>query len=112
MSLTLRNAFLTLPPALVTIASSACAQPSGPYGDRMMGPGYHGFWGGGWMALLLWALIVIGLGLLIRWAWPMTTDKTCSVNSGQRAMEILKERYAKGEIDKAQFDRIKKDLEA
>jgi putative membrane protein len=94
------------------MATSACAQPYGRYGDRMMGPGYHGFWGMGWMALLFWALIVIVLVLLIRWAWQVTADKKSSVNSGNRALEILKERYAKGEIDKAQFDRIKKDLEA
>ena len=42
----------------------------------------------------------------------MTVDKKSSENSGQRALEILKERYASGEIDKAQFDKIKKDLEA
>ncbi len=66
----------------------------------------------GWVAFLFWALIIIGLVLLIRWVRQMTVDKKTSANSGQRALEILKERYASGEIDKAQFDSIKKDLEA
>jgi len=91
---------------------SAFAQQHGQYADRMMGPGYHGFWGMGLPALLLWLLVVAGLVVLIRWVWQMTTKKTPSANPGQRALDILKERYAKGEIDKAAFDRIKKDLEA
>lgn len=64
------------------------------------------------MAFVFWVLIIIGLVFLIRWVRQMTVDKKSSENSGQRALEILKERYASGEIDKAQFDKIKKDLEA
>ena len=112
MSFTTKNTLIALTPVLVTAATSACAQPYGRYSDRMMGPGYHGFWGMGWMALLFWALIAIGLVLLIRWVVQMTNDRKSSTNSGQRAIEILKERYAKGEIDKTEFDRMKKDLEA
>ncbi len=112
MKRTGRNILFPLPPALITVATSACAQPYGRYGDQMMGPGYHGFWGMGPMSLLLWALIAIGLFLLIRWLLQMNIGQKSSTNSGQRAIEILKERYAKGEIDKTEFDRIKKDLDA
>ena len=93
------------------MVTSAFAQQYGRYGDRMMGPGYHGFWGMGWMALLLWVLIIVGLILLTRWVWQMMSTGKSSGIHGRNALEILRERYAKGEIDKVEYDRIKKDLE-
>lgn len=111
MSSSTGKTLIFLTPALVAMTTSASAQTYGRYSDRMMGP-YHGFWGMGWMAWLFWGLVIIGLILLIRWVHQMTVGSKPSDNPGQRAIEILKERYAKGEIDKTQFDRIKKDLEA
>ena len=112
MSITAKTGlFLAAAPVLTAVATSAGAQTVGRYGDPMMGAAHHDYWGMGWMTLLLWALIVIGLVVLIRWVRQMTAEKKSSAPSGQRALEILKERYAKGEIDKAQFDSIKKDLE-
>jgi len=39
------------------------------------------------------------------WAWRQSAG-----SSGNRALEILKERYAHGEIDKSEFEKMKKDL--
>ena len=61
-----RPLFPAFVPALVAVATSACAQPYGRYSDRMMGPGFHSFWGMGWMAFVFWVLIIIGLVFLIR----------------------------------------------
>ena len=83
------------------------------YGNNMMGYGYGygpmmGWSGFGFLSDILWSvLIVVAIVTLVRWL----TGKPgrWSRNS---SLDILKERYAKGEIDKAEFEAKKKDLNA
>jgi putative membrane protein len=74
-------------------------------GGMMWGWGYGFF---GWlMMLLFWGLIIAGAMLVIRWL----VDQTRSPASGSEpARDVLKRRYAKGEITKEQFDAMKRDL--
>jgi putative membrane protein len=86
----------------------------GRYGNWQMGPGTMGSWGMGWFGgifmIVFWILILVGLVFVIRWLIQATGKKGDSIQHGSRAMEILKERYARGEIDKAQFEAMKRDL--
>jgi putative membrane protein len=86
----------------------------GRYGDWHMGPGMMGGWGMGWFGsifmLIFWGLIIVGLVLLIRWLIQTTKKGPEALHSGARALEILKERYAGGEIDKEEFEEKKRDL--
>lgn len=70
-----------------------------PYGYGMMG-------GWGWLGLLfqlaLLALLVYGLVRLLSRPVPGVTHN--------QALEILRQRYAKGEIDQATFERMKEVL--
>jgi putative membrane protein len=66
-----------------------------------------GFLGGIFM-LVFWGLIIAGLVLLVRWLWDRAQPGT---GAGDAPLEILKRRYARGEIGKEEFERIKKDLE-
>ena len=74
-------------------------------GGMMWGWGYGFF---GWlMMLLFWALIIAGALLVIRWL----VDQTRSPALGsETALDVLKRRYAKGEITKEQFEAMKRDL--
>jgi putative membrane protein len=81
----------------------------GEYNGWHMGPGMMGGWGMGWIMLLFWILVLVGLILIIKWLLQMTSGDKKLTGSG-RAIDILKERYARGEIDKAEFLAIKKDL--
>jgi putative membrane protein len=86
----------------------------GRYGNWQMGPDMMGSWGMGWFGgifmIIFWILILVGLVFLVRWLVQTTNKKGDSGPSGYRAMEILKERYARGEIDKTQFEAMKRDL--
>ena len=86
----------------------------GGYGGWQMGPGMMGNYGMGWFGgifmIVFWILILVGLVFVIRWLVQTTGKKGNGVQHGSRAMEILKERYARGEIDRAQFEAMKRDL--
>jgi putative membrane protein len=84
------------------------------YGVGDMG-GMMGDWGMGWFGmifmLLFWGIIIVGLVFLIRWLIQATGDRDRSgVSTGSNAMDILKERYARGEINRDEFESMKKDL--
>lgn len=93
----------------------ALAQWGGGYGGRHMGPGMMGEWGmGGWFSMIFmmifWVLVIVGLLLLIKWLLQTTKKRPDTMYGGSGAMDILKERYARGEIDKEEFEAKKKDL--
>ncbi|MBU4220375.1 MAG: SHOCT domain-containing protein [Euryarchaeota archaeon] len=72
----------------------------------MDGYGY-GMSSGMWiLAAIFWILILVGLVLLIKYLWEGAGAK----GAQESALEILKKRYAKGEINKEEFEEKKKDL--
>lgn len=71
-------------------------------------------WAEGWGVfamihmLLWWVLILLGIVVLARWAFGCPQRGKKHEDS---ALTILRERYARGEIDKAEFEARKRDLE-
>lgn len=62
-------------------------------------------WYGGWfMMIVFWVLVIA----FIAWVARETTGNNSKSSSG--ALDILKERYAKGEINQAEFKAKKKDI--
>ena len=86
---------------------------SSPFGsnnstNNMMNFGFGPFGGFGWIFMILWwVLIIAGIVALIKW---LTSQSSNTNNREKSALEILQERYAKGEIDKKEFEERKKDL--
>jgi putative membrane protein len=73
-------------------------------------------WGAGWgffgvlHMLLWWVLIILGIVVLVRWLMAGTSRG--AAKSGDRALEVLRERYARGEIDDDALETRKRDLAA
>ncbi|HQS58757.1 MAG: electron transporter RnfE [Gallionellales bacterium 35-53-114] len=65
--------------------------------------GGYGF-GGVFMALW-WVLIIFGIVMLVKWV----TNSSHSAG-GNKSLDILKERYARGEINEQEFQKRKSDL--
>lgn len=97
--------------AIGSVGSAAWAEGPGrgAYYDHMMGDygvGYGpGFFGVG-MMILFWAIIIGAAVLIVRWL--MDKDRT----RGSSALDILKERLARGEVDPAEYEARKKALES
>lgn len=94
--------------------SPAFAQ-SGRYGNWHMGRWMMGDWGMGWSGmifmLLFWGVIIAGIVFLIRWIAQNKNSKgDSSASTGSRAMDILKERYARGEITHDEFESMRKEI--
>ena len=63
-----------------------------------------GFFGGSIMMIVFWVLLVAFI------VWMVREVDNKNSRSSSNALEILKERYAKGEISKEEFEEKKKDL--
>jgi len=59
--------------------------------------------------LLIWGFVILGLVLVIRWV--VMRGKHDKRKSRQTPLEVLKTRYARGEIDRETYERMKQELE-
>lgn len=65
-------------------------------------------WGIGMMLMMLvfWAAVIVGIVLAIRW---LVTQGKAS-HPTDAALDILRQRYARGDISKEEFEAKKRDL--
>ncbi|MEW6108837.1 MAG: SHOCT domain-containing protein [Nitrospirota bacterium] len=67
--------------------------------------------GFGWFIMMFfWVLVIIGVIYLIKVIGGSERKGTTGTTSDS-PLDILRKRYAKGEINKEEFDRIKEDIE-
>jgi putative membrane protein len=80
-----------------------------------MGHGMMGNWGMGGFGMvfmmIFWVLAIVGVVFLVRWLIQTAgSGKAAGQQRGSGAVEILKARYARGEINKAEFESMKRDI--
>ena len=60
----------------------------------------------GLLLILLFVLVVVAA---VKWLWGQKSPFV--VNDRENALEILKKRYAKGEVGKEEFETIRREIE-
>lgn len=70
-------------------------------GDWGWGTGFGGFF-----MILFWALVILGIV-----KWLAGSSGMGGTPPSKSARQILEERYARGEIDREEFEQKKRDLE-
>ncbi|GMR08624.1 MAG: SHOCT domain-containing protein [Gammaproteobacteria bacterium] len=70
----------------------------------------NGSMGFGWILMILfWGLVILGIVALLKWLSTRSADNSPS-RTAKTALEILEERYARGEIERQEFEQKKRDL--
>ena len=98
--------------ALIIVPSVVGAVYGWQGGDwGMMGPGMMGGFGWGWfmpifpilfLGLIIWAVVALARG--------SSESRGTDSSKADSAMEVLKQRYARGEINKEEYEEKKKDI--
>ena len=101
----------------ITLVAGALGTPLPAWAQERQwdGWGMHPMWGawGVWgismmvVMLVFWALVIAGLVLGLRWLVTASRPP-----ASDRALAVLRERYARGEINKEEFEARRRDLEA
>lgn len=100
-----RLSLLMVPLVPIMLPSPACAQQV----DTNCGPGM--MWGGGWswmmffgplMMILFWGTVILLVVFAVRWLGGL--PESLHPSSQKTALEILQERFARGEIEKDEYE--------
>jgi len=66
----------------------------------------YGFMGG--FMWIFWIAVIVGIILLVK--WTVQQSKPHSENQEMSSIEVLKKRYAQGEIERDEYEQRRKDL--
>ena len=67
---------------------------------------------GGLGGMFMWLIWIVIAAVIIYLVFNLSKRNKISIDSAEQSpIEILKRRYAKGEITKEEFDRIKREIE-
>ena len=58
----------------------------------------------------MWIILLIVIGLLVYFYVQSQKNKDQTPNRNENPLDILKKRYAKGDITREEFEQMKKDL--
>jgi len=102
------------PATLLSVLTPAIAQAQQPDGQYYGPHMWHGGWGGWFfgpvMMILFIAVAVAVIVLLVRWLGGPGHGGVHHGPPGKTPVDILRERFARGEIDKEEFEERKRVL--
>ena len=107
----LTNVLMALPAALVSVPALAQTSPDRP---EYWHSGWNWGWGhmmfGGFMMILFWGAVILMIVLAVRWLGGRSSQGAGSQLPEKRALDILQERFARGEIEKEEFEERRRTL--
>ncbi len=102
---------MILPLVLASVPALAQASTDRPdYWHHGGGWGWDHMIPGAFMMILFWGGLIAVIFLAIRWFGGRSSQGATETASGSNALEILEERFARGEIDKEEFEERKRVL--
>jgi putative membrane protein len=106
---------LLLSPVLFLLGlDKVIAQDGSNYSSWCPGPWMMGGWGMGWFGMvfmiIFWGLLIVGLAFLVKRLIPASKSEKDVILGSYSALDIVKERYAIGEIDRKEFEQMRIDL--
>ncbi len=68
-------------------------------------------WGlGGWWMMIFWIIAVVAVIFFVKWLVERGRTGREESEKQEHPLDILKKRYARGEIDREEFEQKRKDL--
>jgi len=95
-------------PAIFVANVAFADQQGGYYGHPMWGSGWHGWFMGPFMMMLF---LVVAVALVVFFVRKTGDGRTTNDPSRKSPLDILKERFARGEIDQTEYEERRKVLE-
>ena len=95
-------------------ASAAWARMNGAHGEsHMWSGGWYGWLMGPMLMIVFLAATVVVVVVIVRWLGGGTRDEAAApgTRAGRTPIDILEERFARGEIDKDEFEARRRVLE-
>jgi putative membrane protein len=102
----MKKSFLMIPTITIPAAIYAHGYYDWPYGY-----GHMGMMGWGMGGFVMWLVIIILIVILVYFLARSPRSILPAGRDEETPLQILKKRYAKGEITKEQYEQMKKDLE-
>lgn len=66
---------------------------------------------GGFGMILFWVVVIVGIVWLVQAVGGSSFQRPTQSKGEQSAREILDQRYARGELDREEYENMKKDLQ-
>jgi len=112
MEIPMMTKYLALLLIMITGLLASCAG-EGYYGAQGLGGwgGHMMHYGFGYGGMFMWIIFLVVIGVLIYFIVQAQKTKGRTPTQSESHLDILKKRYAKGEIAKEEYERMKNDLE-
>lgn len=63
--------------------------------------------GGGFIGIFFWIILIVAIVIAVRW---LMDNKPSSSGQSDKALDILDQRYARGEIDQKEYEQKRREI--